>query len=174
MRAVTTGALHIREARPADDAAIGELLVHAFRSQYAEKMPQVVMTEERIAELRNVAIMREQGMVLLAELGGRVVGCVSLLRPGAKHSEAWIPGAANIRQLAVAISHQGRGLGTPLMDSAETVARWWDSVAICLHVRRGAHGVARLYARRGYTREPKGDLDFLPDVFLEAYVLNLR
>jgi len=45
----------IREARPEDDAAIGELLVEAFVTQYARKLPEVVYTEERKSALRDVA-----------------------------------------------------------------------------------------------------------------------
>jgi hypothetical protein len=33
-------------------------------------------------------------------------------------------------------------------------------------------GVARLYQSRGYVRRAEGDLDYLPEVFLEAYVLE--
>jgi len=45
----------IREARPEDDAAIGELLVEAFVTQYARNLPEVVYTEERKSALRDVA-----------------------------------------------------------------------------------------------------------------------
>ena len=44
---------------------------------------------------------------------------------------------------------------------------------ICLHVRRGNKGVAKLYMGRGYERDPEGDLD-LPEVLLDAYFLRLR
>ena len=43
---------------------------------------------------------------------------------------------------------------------------------VCLHVRRGNRGVARLYMDRGYVRAPEGDLD-LPEVLLDAYYLVL-
>jgi len=66
----------------------------------------------------------------------------------------------------------GQGLSAPLLDEAERVAReQWRVPAICLHVRRGAEGVARMYMRRGYMREQAGDLE-LPTVSLVAYVLR--
>ncbi|PTL75788.1 GNAT family N-acetyltransferase [Vitiosangium sp. GDMCC 1.1324] len=163
--------LVIREARPEDDAAIGELLVEAFITQYAKKLPEVQYTEERKRQLRDVASKRAVAKVLVAELEGRVVGTVALWPPGAPGAEAWVPGAADLRHLATAVDFHGRGLSTPLLDAAERVAREWSVPAICLHVRRGAEGVARMYQRRGFVREPAGDLD-TPSVYLEAYLLR--
>lgn len=163
----------IREARPEDDAVIGELLVTAFVTQYAQKLPEVVYTEGRKQELRDVASRREVASVLVAEVDGEVAGTVALFPPGAPGSEAWLPNAADLRGLATAVRYHGQGLARPLLDAAEALARTWGLDAVCLHVRRGASGVARMYMKRGYVREPVGDLD-LPTVFLEAYVLRLK
>ncbi|MFP2929220.1 GNAT family N-acetyltransferase [Pyxidicoccus sp. 3LG] len=163
----------VREARPEDDAAVGELLVEAFITQYAKKLPDVVYTEERKRELRDVAARRKVASVLVAEVDGEVVGTVALFPPGAPGSEAWLPNAADLRGLATTVRHHGSGLGRPLLDAAEALARSWNMDAICLHVRRGAEGVARMYMKRGYVREPAGDMS-LPSVFLEAYVLRLK
>ena len=51
-------AVVLREAGPQDDVAIGELLVEAFVSSYARKLPEVTVTEPRKAELRDVASKR--------------------------------------------------------------------------------------------------------------------
>jgi hypothetical protein len=40
-------------------------------------------------------------------------------------------------------------------------------------VRQGAHGVRRLYEARGYERDPAGDLDRRPEIFLEAFRKSL-
>lgn len=163
----------IREARPEDDAVVGELLVEAFLTQYAKKLPEVVYTEERKRELRDVAARRKVATLLVAEVDGEVVGTVALFRPGAPGSEAWLPNAADLRGLATAVRYHGTGLAKPLLDAAEKLARQWGVDAICLHVRKGADGVARMYMKRGYVREPVGDMD-LPSVFLTAYVLRLK
>ncbi|MFY0562578.1 GNAT family N-acetyltransferase [Archangium lansingense] len=163
----------IREARPEDDAAIGELLVEAFVTQYAQKLPEVVYTEERKQSLRDTASKRAVAKVLVAELEGRVVGTVALWPPGAPGSEAWVPGAADLRHLATAVELHGQGLSVPLLEAAERLAREWRVPAICLHVRQGAAGVARMYQRRGFMREPSADLD-TPAVYLEAYVLKFQ
>lgn len=162
----------IREARPEDDARVGELLVDAFLTTYARKMPEVVYDEARKDELRDVAAKRSRATVLVAELDRRVVGTVSIFKPGAASSEAWLPNAADLRHLAVEPALHGKGVAKLLLDRAETIARdEWRVDAVCLHVRKGADGVSRLYQSRGFRRDPSGDIE-KPTVTLEAYVLR--
>ena len=163
----------IREATAADDRAIGELLVRAFVEKYATKMPEVQVTERRIAELRDVANKRAAAKVWVAELDGRVVGTVALWLKGSRGSESWIPTACDLRHLAVDTSVRGQGTSAALLDAAEQTARDAGATAVVLHVRRGAVGVRRLYEARGYRRDESGDLDLRPEVFLEAFVLPL-
>lgn len=166
-----TTAVLIREARPGDDAAVGELLVTSFMTAYAAKMPEVVYSDARKRDLRDVLKKRAEGRVLVAELDGVVVGTVMVYPPGAAQSEAWLDDAADIRQLAVLPEHFGKGFSDALMNAAEAEAWAMGANHITLHVRRGAHGVGRLYERRGYQRAPEGDLQ-LPEVSLMAYVLS--
>ena len=167
------GEVMVREARPEDDAVVGEILVCGYLTRYAQKMPEVVLSDRRKAELRDVASKRREALVLVAELDGRVVGTETVWRPGAPASEAWLPEACDLRHLAVGPAVQGRGLSRPLLDEAERRARGMGAKYVCLHVRRGNKGVARLYMDRGYVRAPEGDLD-LPEVLLDAYLLVLR
>lgn len=166
-------AVRIREAKPEDDAVVGDLLVDAFVTAYARKMPDVVYDDGRKRDLRDVAAKRRNAKVWVAELDGKVVGTVSLFPPGAEGSEAWLAGAADLRHLATDPSVHGRGLSKPLLDVVEAAAREMKVSAICLHVRRGATGVSRLYESRGWVRAPEGDLDKLPQVFLEGFVKKL-
>lgn len=163
----------VREARPEDDASVGEILVSGYLSRYAQKMPEVVLTERRKADLRDVASKRKEALVLVAEMDGKVVGTVAVWRPGAAASEAWLPEACDLRHLAIDPAVQGRGLSKPLLDEAERRARLMGAKYVCLHVRRGNRGVAKLYMDRGYARAAEGDLD-LPEVLLDAYFLVLR
>ncbi len=163
----------IREARPEDDFAIGELLVDAYITKYAQKMPEVVYTEERKRALRDVASKRAAAAVLVAEVDGEVAGTVALFPPGAPDSEAWTPNTADLRHLATAVRYHGAGLSRPLLDAAENLARKWGVDAVALHVRKGNLGVADMYRKRGYVRTPEGDLE-LPTVSLEAYMLRLK
>jgi len=165
--------LIIREATALDDTAVGELLVAAFRNQYAKKLPGISYSPERLADLRNQAEKRAHATVFVAETAGRIVGTIALYPAGAAGSEAWIEGAADLRLLALDPEFQGRGLSNQLLDAAEERARSWRVPAICLHTRREAIGVAGLYSRRGYVRDELGDLDLRPVVYLEGHVLRL-
>lgn len=165
--------VQIREATPTDDTAIGEVLVAAFVEQYASKMPEVIVTERRRAELCAVAEKRKVARVWVACRGETVVGTVALWPPGAEGAEAWLEQACDLRHLAVDASARGQGVSARLLDVAEAAARALGARFVVLHVRRGAVGVRRLYEARGYRRAPEGDLDALPEVFLEAFVLSL-
>lgn len=166
--------LSIREAGPADDVAVGELLVGAFVAGYARKLPDVVVSDSRKSDLRAVAEKRKVAQVWVAVDGGRVVGTVAIWLPGKPGSEAWLPQRADLRHLAVADSHQGQGVAKALLDVAEQWARAQGCVGVCLHVRREALGVRRLYESRGYVAQPEGDRDLLPDVYLSALALEFE
>lgn len=166
-------ALTVRDAADVDDAAVGELLVRAFVDSYARKMPDVVVTDRRKRELRDVAAKRQVARVWVAEREGRVVGTVALWPADSPGCEAWRPGAVDLRHLAVEAGERGKGTAQALLEVAEGWARSAKARAICLHVRQGAVGVARLYVSRGYVRDPSGDLDARPEVFLEGYARPL-
>lgn len=164
----------IRAARPEDDSIIGDILVTAYLSQYARKLPHVVIDEARKADLRNVAEKRRIGTVLAAELDGKVVGAVTVLKPGGERSEAWRENMADIRMFGIDLAYRGQGISEALLDEAERIAREdWRCQWVGLHVRRGAEGIARLYQKRGYQRDPSGDIDRMPVIFLEAYFKTL-
>ncbi len=166
-------ALRIRPAEARDDAAVGELLVRAFVERYALKLPEVEVTPARQASLRDGAARRALASVWVAELDGALAGTVSLLPPGAPSSRAWLPGAAELKHLGVDRRFSGRGVAAALMDAAEAHARALGAAAVCLHSRREAVGVIRVYEARGYRRHPEGDLDLRPEVDLVALALVL-
>ena len=131
------------------------------------------MGEERRAELRDVKSKRQVAKVWVCECLGQVIGTVAVWPPGAPNTEAWIKGAVDLRHLAVDPAHRGGEVSKKLLDVAEAYARELKAPAVCLHVRRGAVGVQRLYQGRGYQRIPEGDRDQRPEVFLEAFALAL-
>jgi GNAT superfamily N-acetyltransferase len=149
--------LKLRSARPGDDLAIGELLVKSFLETYAEKLPGVVANEERISELQNVASRREAGIVRVLEFGYRLIGTYALIHPENENNEAWTDSTATLRCLAMDREFHSLGLSELLMSDAIKIAKGWGARGICLHVQDGAHGVARLYEKIGFTRDPSGD-----------------
>src|SRR4051812_28734905 len=97
----------LREAQERDEPAVGELLVSAFEQTYARKLPEVKMTDERRAELRDVKGKRKVARVWVYLHRNEVVGTVALWPWGASGSEAWIRGAFDLRHLAVHETHRG-------------------------------------------------------------------
>lgn len=164
----------IRTAEDRDDAALGTLLVDAFRDTYAVKMPEVVVTERRIEELNSFDGKRNKGTTWVAEVGGRIVGTVFAAKPGSKDSLAWLNECAELKHLAVVPEFRRSGLSEQLMETALAAIRGWGCWGVCLHVRRGAHGIARFYEKQNFVRDKRGDFDRLPEVFLEAYLKRLR
>lgn len=163
---------HLREATALDDKKIGDLLVDTFLQTYAKKMPEVVVTEERKVDLRNVAERRQNGRVLVLEDGNEIIATVSLIPYGKKGCETWSKDAACLRMMVVDPRYRGREISEMLIRACVKIAREWKLSAIELHVRRGAHGIARIYENLGFVRSPEGDQDRLPEIFMEAYRLK--
>ena len=89
----------VRAAQASDDHAIGELLVSAFEQTYARMLPEVKVTAARRADLRDVKRKREVAQIWVYVRRAQVVGTVALWPWGAAGSEAWIPGACDLRQV---------------------------------------------------------------------------
>lgn len=159
----------IRTARPEDDAPLGELLVRTFVETYSQKMPEVVVSERRKKELRNVEERRQHGTVLVGEEGNALVATVTLFRFGRKGAEAWSPDAASLRMMVIDSQCHGKQYSRQLIEHCVEIAEEWKCRAIELHVRRGAEGLARMYENSGFVRTPEGDLDLLPEVYLLGY-----
>jgi GNAT superfamily N-acetyltransferase len=168
-----TSEINIRRALPRDDFALGELMVQSFVETYACKMPEVVVTETRKTDLRSVASRRESCCVLVAESGDRIVGTLTLFPAGSAQSKSWRTDSAEIRYMAVDRKFHGKAISEKLLASCIEISKSWRVPFISLHVRRGAEGVARLYMKHGWKREPAGDKDQLPEIFLEAYLLPI-
>lgn len=164
----------VREATECDDQRIGQILVEGYLTTYAKKMPEVVLPPERIADLKNVSERRKVATVLVCIVDDKIVGTLTLFKPNAAGSEAWLPNAADLRYLVFDPEYHGKGLSKYLLDRAEDISRnEWKTDAICLHTRRGAHGVATLYHRRGFVRDPRGDL-VLPTVTLDGHIFEFK
>ena len=96
----------VRRATRADVAQILELV-----SQYAAEGLMLPRTFEQIAS-------RIDSYVVSADASGRVVACAAL--------EEYSPSLAEVASVAVAASHQGKGLGSQVVLGVERLARSRD------------------------------------------------
>src|SRR5262245_19292166 len=110
-------AVEIREARPEEYAAIGELTVEAYRGAGETE-------EAYYAELRDVATRASEVPVLVAlDDAGGVLGAVTYVPgPGPWH-EGEFGDAASFRMLAVSADARGRGVGQALVEACIERAR---------------------------------------------------
>jgi ribosomal protein S18 acetylase RimI-like enzyme len=166
--------VHIRPAVVADYTRAGEICVEAYRADGQLPPPGVLGVEDDYAvTLADVGDRARTGEVLVAVLDDALVGCVTLLRPGSEYAEIAEPGEAEFRMLAVAPAAQGRGVGAALVAACldRAAEQGYTAVAICT---RDTNEVAqRMYARFGFTREPKRDWSPRPDIDLVAMRLDL-
>jgi ribosomal protein S18 acetylase RimI-like enzyme len=88
--------------------------------------------------------------ILVADEGGEVVGYVALGRPTRLESNQHV---ADIRGLAVAPEHQGRGLGRALVEAALAAARERGARKVTLRVLGPNTSARALYESCGFVVE---------------------
>jgi ribosomal protein S18 acetylase RimI-like enzyme len=153
-----------------DDAeAAGRVVLAAFGA-----MPGTHMNGDYAAELADVEGRAKVSEVLIALDGAEVVGCVTfapdLRSPMAEKLEE---GECQIRMMAVAPSHQGRGIGQLLLDAVLDRARARKRRAVFLHSTPVMSAAHALYQRNGFVRVPERDWLPEPDLLLIAFRLDL-
>jgi GrpB-like predicted nucleotidyltransferase (UPF0157 family)/GNAT superfamily N-acetyltransferase len=94
----------------------------------------------------------ESGETIVAVASGRVVGTVTVRRPGSSDDAKWYARAdvASMEQFAVDPDWQGLGIGDALMTRGEAVARSWGVREVAVDTSERAPELVALYERRGY------------------------
>lgn len=111
-----------------------------YRSRRRELWELFALAEESPAVIEELI---DLGSVLVAKLGGEIVGCLQLLEPKA--------GAEiELAILAVAEDHQGRGIGTALVERAIAEARDQGLRRIRVGTSSADISNLRFYQRRGF------------------------
>jgi ribosomal protein S18 acetylase RimI-like enzyme len=157
----------IRPVQPDDYEVAGRLVVDAYRSLGDEG------DESYERELADVAGRLGSSEVLVAELDGRVVGCVTLVDGLKPLSEVEDPDAATIRMLGVSAAARGQGIGEALTRECIDRARLAGRSRVRLDTRTSMASAQRLYERLGFRRDPNHDWSPAPEINLLAYVLDL-
>jgi GNAT superfamily N-acetyltransferase len=163
-------AVTVREARPEEYPAIGELTVAAY-SIFPE-----VADPGYLAELRDAAGRAAVCPVYVAlDDAGRVVGGATYV-PGPDNplAESERSGEAGIRMLAVAPAAQGRGVGTALARALVERARAEGRRGIALLSLPAMTGAHRLYERLGFRRAPDRDWEPEPGLILLGFELEFE
>jgi ribosomal protein S18 acetylase RimI-like enzyme len=158
----------IRDVRPNEYAAVGELVVDVYRSI----IPHM---DEYAGELRGVAERINAGVsVWVAEEDGQLAGTVTYVPGLGPYAEFKDPHGAGIRMLAVLPEFQGRGIGEALVRACLDRARADGRERVYLDTTQWMDTAQRLYRKIGFVRAPTLDWEPAPGVTLSAYVYELE
>ena len=159
----------IREARPDEHAAVGELRVAAYRalgllpegSGYAETLRALGFGGDH------------EVLVAMDEAGNGILGTITL-EPFDPASElAKDDTEADIRAFAVAPDAQGQGVGRKLLAAVIEHAEKRGLRRLRLCTQPGMQAAQHLYATAGFFRTPELDFAPVPGLTLRAYELAL-
>lgn len=156
----------IRRIRPDEHAAVGELTARVYREEgYG--------TPDYQPALRDAAGRAATTTVLVADVGGRPVGAVTVATRGGPWAERAGPGEAEIRMLAVDAAHRGTGIGAALVRACIDAAVADGCHLLRLSTETGMAAAHRLYERLGFARDATHDWRPVPGVQLLGYALAL-
>ena len=134
--------------------------------------------ERYLTDILDLEGRADASELLVSELNGRLVACVSYFPPGAKmaypsdaFSTHWPPEWAAFRLLAVHPSARGTGVGRKVTEECIERARDQGAPAIGLHTTAPMAVARAMYERMGFERAQQYDFRPGPDVLVEAYRL---
>lgn len=168
----------IRMAECEDIRPARAVLREAY-SEYASAFPEAswISYLQDILDLEGRASASD---LLVAELEGELVACVSYYAPGAEvsypsesFSVHWPVEWASFRLLAVKPSARGNGVGRALTEACIDRARIQGAPAVGLHTTEPMAVAQAMYERMGFARSPTYDFHPSDDVPVEAYALEL-
>jgi len=145
MDAMTT-TLTVRLVAPQEYAEAGRITAEAYRVSYDG------LSEAYLASLADVAGRVEHGEVWVALEGDEIVGTVWTPRPGERLSPLAREGELDFRQLAVAPSARGRGVGELLTRHVIGLARDRGATRVVMNSGPEMLGAHALYLKMGFRR----------------------
>lgn len=170
-RAASATAFVVREARPDELDAAGQVVVAAYRAagEADDQHGYLAIVADARGRSRHCAIL-----VAAEEGSGRLIGSVSYVDgPQNPFAEVEVEGEAGFRMLGVAPGAQGRGVGEALVRACIERARADGRRAVAISTGPSLLAAQRLYERLGFVRVPERDFDPVPGVHLIGYRLEL-
>lgn len=158
--------LQIRDATLADAEAAGRVVLDAYGT-----LPEFTPGGSYDAALLDIAArLPPNADVLVAELDGRIVGCVTYVPgPDSPLAQACRPDEAGIRMLGVDGAAQGHGVGRRLVQACLDRAAVQGRAAVFLYSTSYMRTAHRLYLGLGFERVADRDYQLSADVSLLAF-----
>jgi predicted N-acetyltransferase YhbS len=170
--------LKIRSAEAADFDSARAVLESAY-AEYETSFPPANWAPY-LKDILDLEGRADESELIVAELDGRIVGCVSYFAPGSKASyptdsvsEPWPSNWSAVRLLAVDPSARRSGVGRLLTEACIERGRNQGAPAVGLHTTTPMSVARAMYERMGFERVPQYDFRPGPEVLVEAYRLLL-
>jgi GNAT superfamily N-acetyltransferase len=157
MSSLKLAGVEVRGAGPADLPAVRRVLLAAYQ-QYAATLPPAVFGRY-LTDILDVESRAEDGEVLVAEHGGRVVGTVTYYPDAGREGFGWPAGWAGLRALGVEPGSRGLGIGRALLGACLARAEAAGAPVLCLHTAEFMPAAIAIYERAGFRRAPAYDFD---------------
>lgn len=161
-------AFTIRAVRPEELETVGELTVRAYVDG-----GHLDGSESYASALRDAADRAESAELLVAVEGDKVLGSVTIARPGERYFEIGEPGEMEFRMLGVVPEAAGQGIGRALVQAVVDRARAEGRRRIVLSTQSSMTTAHRLYRSFGFRRTPERDWSPVPGIDLLTFALDL-
>ncbi len=142
-------ALVIRNAQASDAAALSEFAIETYSAAFGHSFSEADLAAhlERNLSPSHFGQRIEEDVVLLAEVGGRLIGYAQFgaMSPSSEHD-----GDQELRRLYVHPAFQNRGYGGALMEAILRHPRITGAAHIYLDVWEHNHAAQRFYRRYGF------------------------
>jgi GNAT superfamily N-acetyltransferase len=162
----------VRDALAGELQEVGDLTIRAFREYRPLLTPQFIEWYER--DIRDVGPRLGYGSILVAELGGRLAGTVTLLADGSGYvMHGWPVAWPVIRLLAVDPPARRHGIGMLLAAACVDRARSMGVSTVGLHTAPFMLAARALYEGLGFERVPDYDVEAPGSPPALAYRLEL-
>jgi len=150
--------LVVREARAGELDEVAALTEHSFEEYWPLVPPAFAEAAQR--DLADVRGRLGSGELLVAELGGRLVGTVTFLPDGGGYpAPGWPPSWCAVRLLAVDPACRGLGIGRRLTAECLDRARRRGAAAVGLHTAPFMASARHIYESLGLERVPALDIE---------------
>ena len=113
---------------------------------WIERLFKVEAADLKVLDDPETAILAKEGMIFFALEGDAVVGTVAMIRVG--------PDRCELAKMAVAITHQRRGIGELLGRECRAWAAANGVASVFLETNSKLDGAIRLYERLGFRHAP--------------------
>jgi ribosomal protein S18 acetylase RimI-like enzyme len=162
-------AVTIRDALRHEHSGLLELVMDSYQG-YLELTPELL---EGFRQEVMGLMDDEHTEVIAAEVDGSLAGSVVFYPDGQHYGPGSPPGFSALRVLAVGPQFRRMGLGRELMTECLRRAKELGRQRVLLHTLPNMENAIALHESLGFKRAPEFDVEYMPEVTVLAYALDL-